>query len=190
MSVWGEALSLRCIPVGVCISRWLPFPAEWCSIAWTQHNVLTHSHCSWTFAQLALLGDCEQNCYEHFYTVLLVVIGLHFFGTKEWTCWVTEWVYFNFCEKLPNCFPRWLCHFSTVWAIQLLYILTNPCCEAYFVVQNLCLFLCSCHFIFHLKEFLHIPNRSSLSKVCFGNIFSRSPYSFFITPFVDHSFLF
>lgn len=66
------------------------------SIAGTQHSLLIHSsvpgHLD-CFHDLAYCGD------ERFYIVSFEDTGLHFFGIKEWDCWVREQVYFNFMEN-------------------------------------------------------------------------------------------
>ena len=48
----------------------------------------------------------------------LLSFQLIWVNIKECNCQITWLKYFKFCKKLPNCLPKWLCHFA--------YTLRNP----------------------------------------------------------------
>lgn len=142
------------------------------SIAGTQHSLLIHSPVPWTLGMLPCLGYCGS---EHFYTVTFVDTGLHFFGIKEWDCWVREEVYFNFMGKLPNCFSKVVVPFfilsSIVWAFPWLYILSKPHCEAISFFKTFAYFYKFAILFLSWKSSLYTLNRISSSEICFGNMF-------------------
>lgn len=37
---------------------------------------------------------------------------LHWVNTEKHNCWLVGKEYVKFCRKLPDCLPKWLCHFA------------------------------------------------------------------------------
>ena len=55
----------------------------------------------------------EQNCYKYPCAGFCVDISFQFpwVNTKEYDCWIIWLEHVRFCNKLPNCLPKWLYHF-------------------------------------------------------------------------------
>ena len=55
-------------------------------------------------------------------------------NTWEWDCWTLWWLYFQFFEELPYCFPQWLQQFTFgLTAVQVSFS-PHPCQHVLFVL--------------------------------------------------------